>query len=273
MTSNFYFLNGKIVKESDAKISINDLGLLRGYGVFDVLRTYFGKPFLLEEHLLRLFNSAQNIGLKIPYSKAEIKKITNKLLKKVSPESTIKIIVTGGTSADGFFGNGKPTFAIVVKSLEKAINQKGAKLITTQYEREIASAKLLNYVRLVQSQNLLRKEKAFTLLYLKGDEVLEGAVCNIFLIRGNKLITPKARILEGLTRNYVIKIAKKHYKVEERKVTLKELFNAEEIFVTSTIKGILPVIQIDNKKIGHPNSINKTRALIDLFNASIHKLS
>jgi len=79
--------------------------------------------------------------------------------------------------------------------------------------------------------------------------------------------------LEGLTRNYVIKIAKKHYKVEERKVTLKELFNAEEIFVTSTIKGILPVIQIDNKKIGHPNSINKTHALIDLFNASIHKLS
>jgi branched-chain amino acid aminotransferase len=97
MKKNRCFLNGKILDERDAKISVNDIGLHRNYGVFEVLRTYNGAPFLLKEHLNRLFKSAKEIGLVIPYSKKEISENISKILQKNKEvESLIKILVTGG---------------------------------------------------------------------------------------------------------------------------------------------------------------------------------
>ena len=114
MSNLTFYLNGRFVDKEDAQISILDLGFVRGYGVFDFLRTYQGKPFKLDEHLLRLQASAKQIGLQIPPI-SQIRKITLQTLKKNAlPEANIKIIVSGGETSDGITPGSKPTLAILV---------------------------------------------------------------------------------------------------------------------------------------------------------------
>ena len=277
MTNPYCFINGKIVKENRAKISVNDIGLHRGYGVFEVLRTYNGKPFLLNEHLKRLNRSGSNLNLKIPYNKNEISKIVNTLIEKNKfPESLVKIIVTGGESSDGVTIAKKPTIIILNKLLppvDPKIYQRGVKLLTFEYQRFIPLVKNLNYIELLRNQKRLKKEKAFNLLYISDAKVLEGATCNIFIFKNNKLITPDNLILKGTTRNLVLKLARKHFRIEKRDVMLKELLNSDEVFITSTSKGIVPVVQIDNKIIKYGKPGSNTKKIIILFNQFIFKLN
>src|SRR3990167_1224118 len=144
--SGYCYFNGKIIPESQAHISINDLGVLRGFGIFDLLRTYHGKPFLLDEHLERLENSAAIVGLKVPISRSEIKKIIQQLIEKNGiPEVTIRLVLTGGGSLDGMSCNfDAPTFFIVVHKAPQypaEIYEKGIKVITHDYLRNSPLAK------------------------------------------------------------------------------------------------------------------------------------
>lgn len=268
-TKPYCLLNGKFLKENDAKISVNDIGLHRGYGVFEVLRTYNRKPFLLKEHLDRLFSSAAEIDLKVPYNRTEISTYTYKLLNKNKyKESLIKILVTGGVSNDGMTPNNKPTFLILTKNLKptkKEVYENGVKLITYEHERFMPSAKTLNYIHLMKSFKKLKKEKAFTLLYVSKGRVLEGATCNIFMFKNNALITPDDGVLNGITRNLTLQLAKKHFSIQQRKVSLSELLKSDEVFVTLTTKGIVPIVKIDNFKIGKGIPGNKTKQMIGLL--------
>lgn len=277
MKSDFYFLNGKIVKEKHATISINDLGLLRGYGIFDVLRTYNGKPFLLKEHLARFFTSSKEVNLKVPYTKADIIKHISQLLKKNKhPEALIKIVLTGGESPDGMTPGNNPTFMIITKKMlpvKKELFTKGVKLITYEHERFMPSAKTLNYIHLMKSYPRLKKEKAFTLLYVSKGRISEGATCNIFMFKKGTLVTPNSEILNGITREFVLRLTEKHFPIQKRKVRLKELLLADEAFITLTTKGIIPVVKIDNYKIGNGKPGPKTKTLIKLFDESTLKPS
>ncbi len=101
MSGTIYYINGNFVKKENAFIHVNDIGLLRGYAVFDYLKTYFGKPFRINDHLERLKNSASFIGLKLPKTPEEIKQICLELLKKNNfSESNIRIVITGGVGID-----------------------------------------------------------------------------------------------------------------------------------------------------------------------------
>ncbi len=277
MKSELYFLNGKFVKEKEATISINDLGLLRSYGVFDVLRTYNGKPFLLNEHLSRFFTSAKEVNLKIPYAKPAISKHIFQLLKKNGQkESLIKIVITGGVSEDGMTPGNKPTLLIITKNLlpaKKEVFEKGVKLITYEHERFMPSAKTLNYIHLMKSFPRLKKEKAFTLLYTTKGRVSEGATCNIFIFKKGTLITPNSEILNGITREYILKLAKKLFPIQKRKVYLKELLRADEAFITLTTKGIVPVIKVNKQLIGSGKPGPKTKQLMKFFEEEIIRFS
>ncbi len=268
---NFCFLNGKIIKENEAKFGIFDIGIQRGYGIFEVLRTYNKTPFLLEEHIQRLFTSAKKINLKIPYSKNKISQEIHKLLKinKENKDSLIKIIVTGGESQDGLSPGKKPTFLLTTRKLKepnKNLYTQGVRVLTLKYQRDLPSVKTLNYIELVKSWKTLKKKKAFTLLYIKNKKVLEGATSNIFLFRKNKLLTPKSGILRGITRNLVLRLAKKNFSVEEKDIKLNELITADEVFLTGTTIGILPVVKIDNKTIAEGKPGKNTLKLIKIFN-------
>lgn len=270
----FCYINGKIVPEENASVSISDLGLLRGYAVFDFLRTYNGKPFLLPEHLRRLENSASLVGLKVPLSRVKIAQIIDELLKKNKlNEATIKIIITGGVSKDGLtYDINSPTVIVITKEIglpQAEIYEKGVKMITCDFQRNNSGAKTTDYITMLKLQNKKQKQKAFEILYINKNLVLEGATSNFFLFKKNVLITPKNNILAGTIRKFVIELAKKKFKVEIRDVKVNEIKEATEAFLTSTTREILPVVKIDGVKIGNGKVGENTEVLRSLFKTKL----
>ena len=266
----YCYLNGKIIDIKDAKVSITDIGILRGFGVFDGLRTYDGKPFLFDKHFERFQHSAKMLGLKIPLSKKETENIIIKLAKKNQVSDTsVRIVLTGGESEDGTgFDENKPTFYILLHTLlpiSVKMYEDGISMITVNYQREFSEAKTNNYITKLANNSKRLKQGAHEILYISNGFVLEGATCNIFIIKNNKLITPKDNILYGTRRWLTLKVAKKDFKIEERKVEAKELFSADEAFITSCNRDILPVTKIDGKLIGDGNVGKNTKRLMKLY--------
>lgn len=274
MTSNFCYFNGKIVPANCALIHPDDLGVLRGYGVFDVLKTVNGKIFLFDKHFKRLSDSANYLGVELPAKKSEIEAIIKKLISKNkingSKQASIRIVLTGGRSADAMhFDCEKPTFYILVsefKPLKPELFKNGIKLATVDHSRDAAEIKTTNYVEAVRAINeRQKKEKFFEILYVSGGVVLEASTSNFFVFIGDKLVAPKDNILKGITRNLVIKLAQKEFEVEERELKMEELNSATESFIAATNKDIVPVIQIDGKKIGSGKPGKNTKRLMEMF--------
>lgn len=249
----------------------DDLGVLRGYGVFDVMKMVNGKIFLFDEHFKRLSDSADYLGVELPLGKNEIERIINKLiLKNKVKQASIRIVLTGGRSADAMhFDSNTPTFYILVsefKPLKLELFKNGIKLATVDHSRDAAEIKTTNYVEAVKNINeRQKKEKFFEILYVSNGIVLEASTSNFFAFIGDKLIAPKDNILKGITRNLVIKLAKKEFEVEERELKTEELNLAAEAFIAATNKDIVPVVKIDDKKIGAGKPGKNTKRLMELF--------
>jgi len=266
--NNYCYFNGKILPTHKAKVSLNDLGLLRGYGVFDFMRTYNGKPFLLDEHLSRFQRSANGLDLRIPISVEKIKTIIKELLiRNKFKEAGIRLVLTGGPTIDSMTYT-KPVFFILIepfKDLPNKVYTKGIKLITHEHHRELAHLKTINYLTSIQLTKKLKTSGAFEVLYYANKKVLECSRSNIFIFRKNELITPKKNVLMGIRRELVLEIAKLHYAVNEKDISLPNLYNADEVFITSTGRAIIPVVEIDNKKIGNGIPGERTKYLMKLF--------
>ncbi|KKQ51208.1 hypothetical protein A2865_01670 [Candidatus Woesebacteria bacterium RIFCSPHIGHO2_01_FULL_39_17] len=262
-----YYLNGKFVPKSKARISLWDLGLLRGYGVFDYIVTYKGgKPFLLKKHLKRLNNSAKLIGLKLPWISRDLEKLVKITVKKNKngKEKIIRIIVTGGETTDGISLGPKPTLAIIVydrKRYPASLYKKGVNVITFDYNRESPQAKSLNYIQAVKAMMMAKKKRAIEAIYIykKLDKVYEGTQSSLFLVKKGKILTPDGETLPGITRELIINLSKKLYPTFMKAVKIGELFNADEVFLSASNKEILPVVKVDNKIIGDgkPGEITK----------------
>lgn len=264
----YCYFNGKITELNKVKISPYDIGVLRGYGVFDVMRTVNGKPFLIDKHWARFQNSAKYLKLSVPLNFEEYKKVLNKLLKlNKFPQAIIRTILTGGMSADAF-SIGQPTFYILIEKYHaypKEFYKKGVKVITLEFERTLPKAKVTNYVEAIRNQDAKNKRKALEILYIKDGKVLEFSTSNIFLFIDNVLVTPKEKVLFGTTRNLVAELAKKKFKIKEREVQQKELQKAQEIFLTAGNKEIIPVVQIDNWKVRNGKVGERTKALMQIL--------
>lgn len=262
-----YYLNGKFVPKSKAAISLWDLGLLRGYGVFDYIVTYKGgKPFMLHKHLLRLRNSAKLIGLKIPWKLQQLKKLVKKTIikNKNGREKAIRIIVTGGVSKDGISLGNKPTLAIIIYDRNfypKILYKRGVKVITYNHNRESPQAKSLNYIQAVKAISLAKKKNATEAIYVykKLNKVYEGTQSSLFLVKNGKIFTPDGETLPGITRDLIMNICKKLYPITMRDVKIRELFDADELFLSASNKEIMPIVKVDEKVIGDgkPGEITK----------------
>ena len=138
-----------------------------------------------------------------------------------------------------------------LKNLPANVFKKGIKLISFEHKRIMPEVKTLNYIPVVKLfSGEMKKQKAFEVLYTYSNRVLECSTSNFFIIRKNTIITPKNNILIGTTRDLVIKLAKKEFKVEERDIKISELKTADEAFITATNKEIIPVVKIGAQKIG-----------------------
>ena len=272
--SAYCYFNGKIVPFRTASLKLNDLGVLRGYGVFDYLRTYHGKPLQLEENLKRFRNSAKLIGLSVRYPKASLERAILTLIKKNRlKEASIRMVLTGGPSSDGMTPE-KPTLYILAtpfRPLPLRLYKKGGKLITFEHLRQVPEAKTINYLTAVNLQKRKRAEKAIEILYTFRGKILECATSNFFMFIGNTLVTPKQDILNGITRRTVMKLASKDYTVVERAIRVAELSHASEMFITAANKMVLPIVQIDDEIIGTGKVGKNTRALMQIFAEFVEK--
>ena len=269
-----YYVNGQYVAADQAALGLNDLGIVRGYGVFDLLRTYDGKLFKLHEHVLRLERSAALIGLELPWSTAEIEAIARATyMRNAIANATIRIIVTGGAADDFMTPQQRPTLIVMVNPIGIPAPEQqshGVKVITTRIERMMPTVKSLNYIAAIMAMQAARRVGAVEAIYRTADDrITEGTRANFFILRDKRLITPQTDVLGGITRDVVLEIAGDDFEVVEAPLFYADLATCDEAFLTSSTKEILPVTQIDDLTIGQGKPGPNTRKLIELFSAYV----
>lgn len=266
----YCFFQGKIISSEKPLLKVNDISVLRGYAGFDFLRIYNGEPFCFDEHFERFQNTIRSMNLVIPYTKKEVKEILYKLINKNKDKNyQVRFIVTGGETIDGM-NPSHPVFYILFEkflNLPDIVYKKGAKLITNEYLRILPNAKHSNYMNAVLLQKERNKQKAVEILYINNNKVLECSTSNIFIVKAGKIITPKDNILKGITRKNVIDIMTQNkLKFAERDISVKELKSADEVFITATNKKVVPIIKIDEFKIGNNKIGEITKFLMNEYN-------
>lgn len=272
----WWYVDGCWVHPHEATISINDVAVLRGYSAFEALRTYDQHPFHLDEHLTRLYRSAELIELEIPWSREYVATIINDVIRRNNyKHGAIRILVTGGESEDSILPIGKPLLAVLISQLPERDMQRfaqGYKLITTAFQRTAPEAKTTNYLVAIRALKEAARRNATDALFVnKQDHVLEATRSNFFIFRGDTLVTPGKGILMGITRNVVLKLAVGRFHIEERPILLEELAQADEAFITSSSKEIMPVVQIDDVTIGKGESGPRTYELEQRFIALVER--
>jgi len=270
MTKPICYVNGAYLPLDEAYLPVQDLAILRGYGVFDFLRTYHGRPFKLPQHLDRLANSARLVGLDLPYSLEEIERIVlETLAHNPLAEANIRVVVTGGVSGDAITPGSRPGLLVLVTpvhSYPSACYDQGIKVITVELERYLSGAKTINYIPAIIALKQARAAGALEALYLnRQNHVLEGTTTNFFILRAGQLVTPRDDILYGVTRDVVLELARDKFEVIERPISLAELDQADEAFITASNKEIMPVHHVNEVQIGSGRPGPQTRWLMERF--------
>jgi branched-chain amino acid aminotransferase len=278
MSEITYYVNGAFVPAAQAALPLNDLGIVRGYGVFDLLRTYGKTPFRLRDHIHRLESSASQIGLALPWSTEQLEDIVlQTYARNPIPDASIRIVVTGGPSANFMTPEGKPSLVVMVQPvipLPERYYTEGCKAVSTNLERTMATVKSLNYIGAIMAMNNASKTGAVEATYLdEHDRLTEGTRANLFVIRGHLLITPREGILKGITRQVLLEVAHEEFEIVEGPIHYHDLAALDEAFLTSTTKEILPVVQIDEHVIGTGKPGPQTKRLTELFYDYVHSVS
>lgn len=269
----YVLVNDAIISEGDAKLNITDLAIQRGYGIFDFLKTVGGEPVFLEDHLDRFYNSAQHMRLPVKQSRAELTELIYSLIRTNGlSESGVRITLTGGYSPDGFNIAGDSN--IVITQQDFKINrdfEKSISLITYDYQRQFAAAKTLDYLKAIWLQPVLKENQADDVLYHDNGSLRECPRANFFLITDDhEIVTPANNILKGVTRKHILQFGADRFKTAERDLTLDDLTNAREAFITSTTKNILPVTRIDGRMLGDGTPGKLTRELMAEFDGYVY---
>ncbi len=280
------YIAGKLYPKSEAKVSVYDHGLLYGDGVFEGIRSYAGKVFRLKEHVDRLYDSARAIKLEIPLSKTEFAQaIHDTLAVNALKDAYIRAIVTRGAGTLGLDPRktSDPQVIIITDTIQlypPELYETGLEIATVSTIRNHPNAvnpriKSLNYLN-----NILAKIEAIQagclealMLNHKG-EVAECTGDNIFIIKHGLLRTPslEAGLLEGITRNAVIELAKKAgIEVQEMALTRHDVFTADECFLTGTAAEVIPVVKCDARVIGTGKPGPITKQLMKRFHELVRE--
>ena len=253
MNEHFTLINGEFFNKATASVLITDLSIQRGYGIFDFFKTINKRPIFLEDHLDRFFFSVSEMNLKSDLKRDHLKKFINQLIEKNNIlNSGVRITLTGGYSEDGY-SIAKPNLIISQSPFEsnKSDFNKGIKLMTHEHQRQLPHVKTIDYLYAIYLQRLIKEKKADDVLYHNQSEITECPRANFFVItQNNEVITPAKNILRGITRKKILNFSQL-VNIREGLITIKDIENAKEAFVTSTTKNVLPVLKIDNKLIGN----------------------
>ncbi|WML49972.1 branched-chain-amino-acid transaminase [Neobacillus sp. PS3-34] len=280
MSTQWIFLSGKFVKKEEAVVSVYDHGFLYGDGVFEGIRVYSGNVFKLEAHLKRLYESAQSIMLSIPYTKEELVQIIVDTVTKNELQSAyIRVVVSRGPGNLGLdpASCSNPRVIVIAEPLAiypKELYQRGIKIASVASRRnrpdvlspQIKSLNYLNNILVKLEANQAGVQEALML----NDQgyVTEGSSDNIFIVKNGSILTPPVYLgaLEGITRNAIIEIAKeKGYELKETPFTRHDVYVADEVFLTGTAVEVIPVIEVDGRKINEGIPGNITLHMLEEF--------
>lgn len=265
---NRYYVDGQFVDADRAVIPVDDLAVLRGVGVCDLMRTYKGKPYFLREHVERLEKSAMEINLNIRWSCDEIERIILQTLDHNQPidEANIRVIITGGSSSD-FMTPEKPRLLVLITAIPPIPSfwyEKGVKVITVNSQRDVPEAKTLSYIPATIALKKAKSQSAIEALYMdRQGFITEGTTSNLFAFINGELITADEKVLKGITRKVILSLADKIFTIKFKTLHINELIKADEVFITGTNKGLVPVVQIDNTTIGNGTPGRDTRTIIE----------
>lgn len=298
MGGPFVFINEHYIPSDEAALRVGDLAIQRGYGIFDFFKTLGGRPIFLEEHLDRFFGSAAWLRLDPGMTQEQLKVVIAELMQKNAiPDSGIRLTLTGGYSADGYtLGNegnaglgkmgesgkmngtrkmgelekkndaeGRPNLVITQQPLAAAVTpdlSKPIRLVSYGHQRQMPEIKTIDYLMAIWLQPYLKERDADDLLYHRDGIVTECPRSNFFIVTAEGvLVTPGKHVLKGITRMKLLELARTQYRVEERDVTLEEVYSAKEAFITSTTKHVLPVSAVDGRTVGTGSPGEVSRSL------------
>ena len=278
----FAILNGKLINRSEAKVDIEDRGYQFGDGVYEVIRVYNGKMFTAKEHLERFVKSSNSIGITFPSTLEQLKSLLEELIDKNKLRlGIIYMQLTRGVSPRNHAFPSEeitPALTAYTKEITRPVEsmKNGVKIILTEDIRwlrcDIKSLNLLG--------NLLAKQKAaeeggFEAIQHRGEYVTEGSSSNIFIVKNGVVITHESDnlILKGITKDVILKVClDNNIPVEERAFTLEELAGADEVFLSSTVSEVMPIVEIGDKKVTEGLAGPITRNLQELFKQEIENL-
>lgn len=274
-----FWYNGEYLPPDQAVVPIRDLGFTRSYGAFEFLKSYNRKPFMLEKHIDRLFQSLDTLGLSLELSQEQIKVIVENLVEKAPEEQEvhIKIYATAGTSDNGLTPDSDYASLYILSEkafiYPQAFYEEGIKTTTIKGSRFLPQCKYTNYLPGLIGLTKAKKADVQEVLYLnENEEILEGVASNFFGFQNNRLITASDGVLEGITRDVILELAKNDFSIEKRAIEYSELSSFDEVFLSSTAKEIMPIRSIDHMTFGEGVG-PRTKRLMQLFYEHTHQIS
>lgn len=282
MSQRIIYLDGNYVREEEAKISVFDHGVLYGDGVFEGIRVYNGRVFKCEEHINRLYNAAKAIMLEIPMSKEEMTEVLLETCRRNQiKDGYVRLVITRGKGDLGLNPVSCKVASVfcIAGSITLYPDEmyiKGMPIITAVQRRNKATIvdpqiKSLNYLNNILAKIEANRAGVPEALMLNHDGVVaECTGDNIFIVKDNVIYTPPIYIgiLDGITRNTVIELAKEFgYEVKESEFTLFNVYSADECFLTGTAAEAIPVTNVDGRIIGNGEAGPVTTRLLEAFKA------
>jgi len=250
----FYNINGVQVAAESASLKVNDLGIIRGFGIFDYFLVWDYIPLFLEDYLDRFYHSAKKLHVEVPTPRADFRAQILELIEvNQKSHAGIRLVMTGGYSPDGYTPV-SPNLIIMhhdYKPFASEAYSQGIKLMTQEFQRDLPEVKTTNYANGIRLLPKLAAVGATEPLYHSGGYVKEAVRSNFYIVKDNNtVVTAEADILLGITRKHVLTVAEKRFKVEVRPLALDEIWAAKEAFITGSNKGVMPVTRIDGHQFG-----------------------
>lgn len=268
------YLNGKLVPQDQAVVSVFDHGFLYGDGIFEGIRIYDGVIFRLQEHLVRLYESARSILLDIPLAYKDLEEaVVNTVLANDLRDGYIRLVVSRGVGDLGLDPRNCPVANVVIiadtiQLFSQELYDQGLKIVTVPTRRNSPSAlnpqiKSLNYLNSILVKIEAANAGVLEALTLNSDGyVCEGSGDNVFIVKRGKVITPPTYLgaLDGITRRSIIDLCERNgIPIMETPFTRHDVYVADECFLTGTAAELIPVVEVDKRPIGSgvPGEITK----------------
>jgi branched-chain amino acid aminotransferase len=289
MTQKVFF-NNEIIDSSEAKVNCSDGGFLYGAGLFETMRASNGVVFALDEHLDRLFASAEKLKINLrgdlpsqSYGKAGKKFIADAVYETLNVNA-LKDARIRVTATSGAMGTETPEPTLYVTASEfaaypKDYYEKGILVILNSYRQNPADVlsghKTTSYFARISALAVAHQKRATEALWFTVDHRLaEGCVSNVFLVKNSVLYTPglKTGVLPGIARKTVLKLAADNaIKFEEKDLSIDELLAADEVFITNVIMQVLPVTAIEAHSVGNSKPGTITKKIMSLYTEHFNK--